>query len=317
MKRITLALVMIDVFVYGCNAPSIENVYRKENRYPGGIDVPVAFLVSEWGGKARVLASGWLIEGGNGTLLSAKHFTDVFMNNIVELGANECKIFLNSKVYSCVVVHVPPQRDAVVLKMFGHFNSADLPVPYKISKTKLKTGDKVFIQGFHPHPLEIIKSNEADGFKDLIVSIMKTFYELRMADPTKQKEVVFDNLEGRTMKPDPDAVKNSPLFSDYEKKALLEYENDSYIKVRMNRDHKFSLGGLSGGVALNEKEEAVGIITAQDILRFEYDKDGFLTDPHGGNQEAVTRREKQLFDTIYVTPIESVQDLYDYARKMR
>lgn len=315
MKKTLPVLLLFAVFA--CNPPPVENWYRKEMRFPSGPAVPVAFLVSEWGGKARILASGWLIDGGNGTLFSAKHFTDALINNTIELGANECKVFLSSRIYTCIVVRVPPLRDAVVLKILGPFNQTEFPKPYKISTTKLKIGDKVFIQGFHPHPSEITKSNMADGFKDLIVPILKTFYELRQDDPLRQREVVFDNLEGRVVKPDPDAVRKNPFLNDHEKKALLEFENDSYIKVVVDRDHKFSFGGLSGGVMLNEKKEAVGVITAQDILRFEYDKQGFLIDPNSGKRIDVFRKTKQFFDTIYVTPIESISDLTEYARQIR
>lgn len=316
--RKTLSVLLL-FSVCACNPPPTENVYREEGRFLGGLNVPVALLVAEWGGKPRVMGSTWLIDGGHGALFTAKHVTDAFINNTIELGANECKVFLGIKVYTCFVDRVPSVRDAVVLKMFSSFNPVELPKPYKISTEppKLKVGDPVFIQGFHPHPAEITKSNMEDGLKDLIVPVLKNFYELREADPTRQREIVFDNLEGRRVKPDPDSIRKNPFLKDEEKKALLEYENDSYIKVHMVRDHKFSFGGLSGGVALNEKGEVVGIITAQDPLRFEYDKQGFLIDPHSGGRIDVFRKKKQFFDTIYVTPIESVIDLYNYARQMR
>lgn len=310
-----LSVIFLLLVVYACNPPLVENIYRKEGRFPGGLNVPVAFLVAEWGGKPRMLASGWLIDGVNGTLFSAKHFTDTFINNTVELGGNECKVFLNGKVYVCIVVRVPSLRDAVVLKITSPFNPAELPKPYNISKTKPRLGDKVFIQGFHPHSAEIIKSNRIDGFRDLIVPVLKNFYELREVDPLKQREVVFDNLQGTRVKPDPNSIRKNPLLSNDEKKSMLEYENDSYIKVQMARDHKFSFGGLSGGVAFNEKRNAVGVITAQNPFRFEFDKNGFFVDPSSGN--LVVSIKKQYFDVIYITPIESVKNLYDYARQMK
>lgn len=313
MKRISLTL--LAVFVLGCDSPPVENLYRKERRFPGGLNVPVALIAAEWGGKPRVMGSAWLIDGGRGTLFTAKHVTDTFMNNTIELGANECKVFLNGKVYGCVVVQVPPLRDAVVLKIIGSFGLAELPTSYKISTTKLDVGDKIYIQGFHPHPSEITKSNRADGLEDLVVPILETFYELREADPSRQKEIVFDNLEGKRVKSDPDSIRNNLFLDGEQKKALLQYENNSYIKVVTIRDHKFSFGGLSGGVALNEKGEAVGIITAQDPFRLEFDKDGFFFDPFGGGLMVTVK--KQHFDIIYVTPIESVKDLYDYARQVR
>lgn len=313
MRKVLAVFVLLAI--YACDSPPNENSYRREGSYPSNINVPVAFLVSEWAGKPRVLASGWLIDGGNGTLFSAKHFTDVLMSNTIEFGANECKVFLNGKVYPCAVVQVPPLRDAVVLKILSSFNPENLPKPYKISSTKLKVGDKVFIQGFHPHSSDITKSNMAEGLRDLTVPILKTVYDLREADSSRQREVAFDNLEGKVIKPNPDFIRNNPLLSDDEKEGSLKYENGDYIKVLTNRDHKFSFGGLSGGVALNEKGEAVGIITAQDIFRFEYDKNGFFADPHSG--VLIVSIKKQYFDTIYVTPIDSVKDLYDYARQIR
>ena len=312
MRKILSTFLLLAVTA--CNPPPADNIYRKEGRFPGGLNVPVSLIVIEWGGKIRVMGSGWLIDGGGGAQFSAKHVTDALMNSPIELGVNECKVFLGGRVYTCFVDRVPSERDAIVLKMFDHINLAELPAPYKIAATKLKVGDKVFVQGFHPHPKEIRDEDEKEGFKDFVVPILKTFYELREADPLRQTEVVFDNLEGRRVKPDLDSIRSNPLLRNEEKKALLEYENDSYIKILMARDHKFSFGGLSGGVALNEKGEAVGIITAQNPLRFEYDKDGFSIDPFGHLTITI---KKQLFDTIYVTPIESVKDLYDYARQIR
>lgn len=310
MKKIVPLLFLFAIFA--CDSPPNENIYRRDGNYPSGVNVPVAFLVSEWAGKPRILASGWLVDGSDGMLFSAKHFTDAFMKNTVEFGANECKVFLGGKVYSCVVVQLPPLRDAVIIKMLGSFNRAELPKPYKISKTKTKPGDKVFIQGFHPHPAEVTKSNLVDGLKDIEVPIMDKFYEIRDAELKNQQEVVFDNLKGKVVKPDPNAILNNPLFTDDRKGDLLVYENDSYIKVLTIRDHKFSFGGLSGGVVLNENGEAIGVVTAQDIYRFEYDKDGFLINPSKHSTSLTIK--KQNFDIMYITPIESVMELYNFAR---
>jgi len=295
--------------ISACNSPPNENSYRKEGNYPSNINVPVAFLVSEWAGKPRVLASGWLIDGGNGTLFSAKHFSDVFVNNIVELGANECKVFLSGKVYSCAVVQVPPLRDAVVLKLLGPFSPEELPVPYKISTTKLKVGDKVFIQGFHPHSSEITKSNMADGLKDVIVPILKTFYDLREADPLKQRETVFDSLEATVVKIDDHVRINHQEDSSLDE---VKFKKNEYIKVVTTRNHKFSFGGLSGGVVVRISDkgvpEAVGIVTAERPERLKYNKKGHLEGKP--TLEIVS-------DTIDVTPIYTVKDLYEYARQGR
>lgn len=307
MRKVLLTFLLLAVSA--CNSPPVENVYRKESRFPGGLNVPVAFLVNEWGGKPRVLASGWLIDGGNGTLFSARHFTDTFMNDIIELGANECKVFLRGRIYTCITVLVPPLRDAVVLKLFGSFNLEELPKPYKISTTKLAVGDRVFVQGFHPHPFGVTRSNLADGLKDLIVPILKTFYELRGADLSRQKEVVFDSLEAVVVDI------NAHIKVDHKESDLLEeikFQANKYIKVVTVRNHKFSFGGLSGGVAIRINDqgvlEAVGIITAERPERLEYDKKGQL---EGGSVHEI------VSDTLLITPIASVKDLYEYARKKR
>ena len=303
--RKTLSLFFL-IAISACNSPPVENPYRKAGIYPATTNVPVAFLVSEWAGKPRVLASGWLIDGGNGVLFSAKHFTDVFMNNTIELGANECKVFLAGRVYTCIVVQIPPLRDAVVLKMLGPLKQSELPKPYKISTTRVKVGDRVFIQGFHPHPLEIINSNILEGINDLIVPILKTFYELREANPLRQREVVFDNLEATVVD-----INFHAVVEDQESDPLgeLKFKSNEFIKVITKRNHKFSFGGLSGGVVvkINEKgePEAVGIVTAESSARYEHMKvpGGMLV--------------RQVVDTMDITPIYSVKDLYDYARQMR
>ena len=304
-----ILLALIITLFYGCNPPLVENIYRKEGRFPGGLNVPVAFLVSEWAGKPKFLASGWLIDGGNGALFSARHFTDNFINDVVELGANECKVFLRGRVYTCITVQVPPLRDAVVLKLLGPFSPGELPKPYKISTTKLAVGQRVFIQGFHPHPLGIMISNKIDGFKDLIIPILKTFYELRGTDPSRLKEVVFDSLEAVVVDI------NAHIKVDHKESDPLEelkFQANEYVKVVTVRNHKFSFGGLSGGVVVRINDrglpEAVGIITAERPERLEYDKKGQL---EGKLIHTV------VSNTLLITPIYSVKDLYDYARKVR
>lgn len=87
------------------------------------------------------------------------------------------------------------------------------------------------------------------------------------------------------------------------------------MKVVMKRDHKFSFGGLSGGVALNDRGEVVGVITAQDIFRFELDENGFFFDP--GSGKIGVEIKKQFFDTIYVTPIDSIKDMDAYVANLK
>lgn len=308
MRRTLLFVLLFAVFA--CNPPPIENIYRKEGRFPSNLNVPVAFLAAEWGGKLRGSGSAWLIDGGNGLFFSAKHVTDVLMNNIVELGAGGCKIFLsNGKVFTCTTVKVPPLRDAVVLRLLEPFNFEEMPKPYKISETKLKVGDKVFVQGFHSHPIYITESNKADGIEDVVVPILKNFYEIREADPFRQREVVFDSLEAIVVDTD------VHINTDGDEPGSIDairYKVNDYVEIVTTKNHKFSFGGLSGGVVVRINEqgvsEAVGIVTAERAERWEYDKKGRLK----GERIPII-----VSDTIMITPIHSVKDLYEYARRER
>ncbi|PIR88878.1 MAG: hypothetical protein COU07_04085 [Candidatus Harrisonbacteria bacterium CG10_big_fil_rev_8_21_14_0_10_40_38] len=309
-------LALCFLILTSCKPPQEEkNTFRREGRFKGGLNVPVAFLVNELAGQPRILASGWLIEGSEGILFSAKHFTDDFMGKTIELGKGECKAFIKNMVFNCSVLRVPPIRDAVVLELRGPQAYLDLlPKPYQISYEKINYGDTLVIQGLHPHPLFISELNESEGFKDYSIPILRDYYEARMADPAQQMEVVFDGrLKGIVVKPDPAAVLRNPLLSDEGKKAMLQYENDSYLKVIIDRDHKFSFGGLSGGVAL-KNGKAVGVITAQDPFRFELDKKGFLFVPGQGR---VFNIKAQHFDVIYITPIGSVKELAEYGKRVK
>ncbi len=308
-KRLLLWFVGCLLLAISCGPPPAENIYRKEGRFPGGLNVPVSLIVIEWGGKPRVMGSGWLIDGSRGVQFSAKHVTGALMNSIIELGTSECKIFLGSRVYTCFVDRVPPLRDAVLLKTLEPIDTTELLAPYKIATTKLKVGDKVFVQGFHPHPSEITKSNMADGLRDMIVPILRTFYGLREADPLRQREIVFDSLEATVVKLD-EHIKiggQEPDPSDE-----IKFKTNEYIEVVTSRNHKFSFAGLSGGVAVRVNEqgvvEAVGIVTAEMPERLEYDKRGYL------KKDSVP---VVVSDTIMITPIYSVKDLYDYARQVR
>lgn len=298
------------LFVVGCGPSDEEtNIYRRDRFFPGGLNVPVALVVGEWAGKPRIMGSAWLIDGGNGALFTAKHVTDAFMNDTIELGGSECKLFLNGRVYDCFVDRVPPLRDAAVLRISSPVNLAELPKPYKISAEKivLNVGDKVSIQGLHPHLKEIRDANETEGFKDLVVPIFRTFYEQRFGNDCIDREVAFDNLEARIVKLNVririDDQENDPM-------SELKYQENTYFQIITLRNHKFSFAGLSGGVAIrlnkNGEPEAIGTITAERPVEFDYDKQGDLISPCGSLP--------LVADTIAITPIEAVKDLVEYAR---
>lgn len=296
------------VFAAACGPPPVENIYRKGGYFPDGLNVPVAPLVIEWAGKVRVMGSAWLIEGGEGVLFSAKHVTDALMGGQIELGGRECKIFLNSSAYDCIVVRVSPHKDAVVLKLASPFKSSELPKPYKIGTEGVRVGDWVSIQGFHLHPKEIRDANEREGFKDTVIPIFRTFYGLRFGNECVDTEVVFDSIRARVTGSDihiqVDDQENNPM-------GKLKYAVNTYFGVTTLRNHKFSFGGLSGGVVFRSSEggepEVVGIITAEKPVKLEYDKEGNLISPCG--------MPPMVADTIMVTPIESVTDLIEYAKQ--
>ena len=79
------------------------------------------------------------------------------------------------------------------------------------------------------------------------------------------------------------------------------------------RDHKFPFGGLSGGVALNDKGETFGVITAQNPMRFEIDDQGLFFIP-GVGPVPVGEVKKQFWDVIYITPLDSIKELDEYSK---
>lgn len=298
-------------FAVACSPPPVENVYRKEGRFPDGINAPVASLVIEWAGKVRVMGSAWLIDGGGGAIFSAKRVTDTLMSSQIALGGRECKLFLlNGRVYDCVVVRVSPFRDAVVIRITSSFKLSELPNPYKIGTEGVKVGDWVSIQGLHPHPKEIRDANEREGFKDTVIPIFKTFYELRFGNECMDAEVVFDSIEAKVT-----GLDIHMKINDQENDPMvkLKYMVNTYFSVATYRNHKFSFGGLSGGVVVrlnkNGEQEAIGIITAEKPVELEYDGEGNLISPCGVSPMVV--------DTLMATPIESVADEVEYARRIR
>ena len=310
MKLKKMIVVFLFSFSFACSPPSElnRNKYREENSFPQDFKSTGAYLVLEWNSKKPfIMASGSLVNREKGIFLTAKHFSDAFGL----LGVDYCKVFFNGKVYKAVLVKVPPIRDAALIKLASSFSVKDFPEPLPVASENPKPGDRVYVRGFHPHAHGIREKNKEEGFPDKEISIFETYYGQVVKDLSKESQVVFDNLEGTVVKPDPGALLKNPFLTDELKKGLLEFENDKYLKVIMTRDHKFSFGGLSGGEALNEKGEVVGVITAQDIFRFEFDEHGLFFIPGVGVGAIV---KKQLFDTIYITPIESIKDLEQYIK---
>lgn len=292
--------------------PSSIDIARQKGVYPQDFKTNVALLVLEWASREpRVMASGYLLNREKGIFFTAKHFTDAFK----ALGSRSCKVFFNGKVYEADLVKVPPIRDAALIRIASDFSPDDFPELPSIASKIPDTGDKVYVNGIHAHPFNIRLSNAYEGFSDRTIPIFEKYYGQETKDLSKETQVVFDDLEGVVTKPNPNSILNNLLMDEEEKKAALEYENDDYIKVLTVRDHKFFFSGLSGGAAVNEKGEIVGVITAQNPTLFELDEEGFFYDPNTNN---LTLNIKQrLFNTIYITPVWSINDLVNYAKEAK
>lgn len=315
MRKILPLIFLFCGLLIACNPPPElnRNEYREENRFPQDFKGTGAYLVLEWNGKSpHIMASGNLINREKGIFRTAKHFTDAFGS----LGVDYCKVFFNGKVYRATLIRVPPIRDAALIKLLPPFDVDDFPELLPVASEMPKLGDKIYVQGFHPHAYSIRQANKTEGFPDKEINIFETYYGQVVKDLSKESQVVFDNLEGIRVMPNLEAILKNKLLDDEQKKAYLELENDRYIKVLTARDHKFPFGGLSGGVALNDKGEAFGVITAQDIFRFELDEHGLFSMP-GGGEVSVIEIKKQFWDTIYITPLDSIKELDEYVKDIR
>lgn len=300
MRLISLLAVSL-FFEFGC--VSKEPPARG---YSQNFKTPVAFLVAEGPSRKQIMASGFLIEKEKGIFMTAKHFTDV----LAALGIDNCKIFFNGNVYEAEVVKVPPLRDAALLRVSEAFDASGFPEPFKPAAKKVKAGDRVFVLGLHPHPFLVRRINQKHGLTDRVVPIFREYYNYETRDQLKEQEVVFDSLEGKV-----DSVNIKIHISNEDPTNFVHrvrYETNLYFKVKTARDHLFSFAGLSGGPVLNEAGETVGLITAETPNIIWPDLKG---NPLFDNILKLTFEVR--FEDLYLTPIESVKDLYDYAKNAR
>jgi hypothetical protein len=325
MKKIVL-LFCISLFMFGCIDISENDDDNSNGVYAldPSIDTITAFLAIEWSGKPYIVASGFLIDKEKGVFLTAKHFTD----SVGDLGANTCKLFFNGIVYDAYVIKVPPLRDAAAIRISGAFDSSRFPEPLPISKSNLEIGQDIMIEGYHIHSYRIRASNADDGLFNTLIPIMRDYYMIPMNDLRKESEVVFEILNGEiTGLEEKVNIKTENGGSWDQGLKDIRYESNTYIQVRTERNHKFSFGGLSGTVAttIEEGEKRIaGLITAEAMLRLDYDEDGFLVNPDDNNEpnenEDSNLRDATLTtiaDTISITPIGALNDLRDYVRSIR
>lgn len=297
MKRGAVFLALLLLFASSCG----ERPEKPKNTYPHTAPAtPVALVVAEWNGRPHILASAFLVEREKGAFLTAKHFTD----DLEALGGDTCRLFFNGKVFTARIAKLPPLRDAALLQISGDFDPASFPEPYKVSALEPRIGEKVFVLGLHPHPFWIREQNLKGGHGDTVIPILKNYYGMIEFDKNREMEIVSDRLEASVIE-----IQTKIKFGD-EEDAWTELRNsaNSYIRARTKLNHKFSFGGLSGGAVTNAAGELIGLITAEDPARLEFDENGRL--------EGIDFSIQIVFDTLYITPIEDLKDLYLYIQKL-
>lgn len=310
-------LLMCFVFIFSCRPNKDDTNADKSLRTypcPQGLKTDIAWIVLEWNGKPRYggYGSGFLIDKKKGAFYTNKHVSDVFN----ALGKGSHKIFFNCGVYNAKIIRIAPLADAALVQITDRFNFSSFPDPAPLAKEKVKIGDRVFIGGFHPHPYAIRESNRfEEGYNELLVPIYKEYYRTkiyyngrRTSDLNDEMEVVFEKIEGKI-------VALNLTWEDVMKRKGKNATADSFIKslgnkinlfyeIRLFKDHKFPFEGLSGSSVRNSRGEIVGITTRQDVDRYEYDKEEL---ERKGFTDA-----KQLWDTVYIIPVESVANLRQY-----
>lgn len=281
--------------------------------YKQGLKTDVAWIVLEWNCQIQRggYGSGFLVDKEKGAFYTNKHVSNMFN----AFGRGSHKIFFNGKVYNAEVVQTPPLADAALIRTTDNFKPSEFPEPATVSYEKLKVNDKVWMGGFHPHPYYVRQSDEEEGYKFQIIPIYKDYYRASTRNLEKEKEVVFEKLEGKVVELD---LAWDEVIKRLEKRSGKKFpagnfieeignRTNFFIEIKTLKDHKFPFGGLSGSPARNSKGEIVGILTRQDLFRYDYDKEEL-------EETGMTVIRKQLWDTIYLTPIESTKELTKFLK---
>ncbi|MBI2058047.1 MAG: trypsin-like peptidase domain-containing protein [Candidatus Yanofskybacteria bacterium] len=300
---VLVAAVWFILFSPACDSRPLKT--EKPNTYPHPKDLKtdVAWIVLEWNGKPKYggYGSGFLVDKYSGSFYTNKHVSDMFDS----LGRGSQKVFFNGKVYNLAVVKVPALRDAAIVQIKDSFDFSEFPDSAPIAEEKVKKGDKVLIEGFHPHPYFVRESNKAEGgYNEKLVSIFKEYYNMGTRNLEKEVEVVFESFTGVVVETDASVFLNSPSGSGGITNRAREMTN-TYFMVKTDKDHKFSFGGLSGTAVKNTRGEIVGILTVEKTDFKELEKD----------ENAGIKVVEIVFDLVGVTPIESVVSFRDYLKK--
>ncbi|MEK7121911.1 MAG: serine protease [Patescibacteria group bacterium] len=301
---LSLCIIFVSCNLFSsCNSKSDVSKQKEGCRHGSFVQdfkTDVAWIVNEWNCKPGGYGSGFLIDKERGAFYTNKHVANEFNN----YGKGSHKIYFNGKFYNAEVVKVPPLRDAAIVRITDAFDPSEFPEPAPFVTEKVKMGDKVFIEGFHPHPYFIIESNKTEGYDEKTVPIWEKYYNLGTRNLDKKQEVVFEKITGKVVK-----LNAMIAFEDTgDTVDKIKELSNTYIVVKVDRDHKFSFGGLSGTVVRNVEGEVVGIVT---LKRANYELDKEETEK---SQDGNTYL-KQVYNVIGFTPIESVADLRQYLIK--
>src|SRR3989344_1721514 len=232
-----VVMALFALFFLACDSRPTKT--EKPNTYPHPKDLrtDIAWIVIEWNGKPKYggYGSGFLADKHSGSFYTNKHVSD----------------------------------------MFDSFGSSEFPDPAPVAKEKVKKGDKVFVEGFHPHHYFFRESNRIEGgYNEKLVPIFKEYYNIDTKDLVREREVVFERISGVVVETDASVFLNQSGSSGSVVNRAREMAN-KYFMVKTDRDHKFSFGGLSGTAVKNIKGEIVGILTVEktDFKELENDED--------------------------------------------
>lgn len=251
--------------------PSEPNQYQKNSFYPQDLSSPVALFVRERNGGPFILASAFLIDKQRGIFASAKHF-------VGNESDGRCQIFFNGRVYKGFLVTEPEVTDAVAIKIDGPFDSQTFPEPYPLA-AGVRKGERVFIQGIHPHPSRFQVNQK-------IIPIFSQYYGI----VGKGDEFVFDNLEAEVVDTSR-KIENSTIKDSSE---ILANISGIYVELKAKEDHGFSFSGLSGGPTINERQELIGINAVENPAYWELNREGLAYHP---------------WVTLNLVPVEEVRKL--------
>ena len=289
-KKIFIFCVAVLSFLFFISCKADKKKPERRNTYSQEFKTDIAWVVLEWNGKPKYggWGSAFLADKKSGTFFTNKHVSDKFDS----LGKGSQKIFFNGRVYDLTVLKTPPLADVAVVKIDGPFDFSDFPEPASLAGEKVKKGDKVVVEGFHPHPYFVRKGNELEeGYNEKPLSIFKDYYNMGTKNLEKEIEIVFERIDGVVEEVDVVVPVNLLDGSRGIINRTREIAN-RYIKIRTDKDHKFSFGGLSGTAVRNLKRETVGIFTLEFQGEFEMQKDASL---------------EPVFKTTFATPIQAVK----------